>query len=75
MSDDFTEAAGFRLSPILPSCCRTSTTLNKLLYDWPQGFSRYRLSAMNVGATVTDEAVRTLEVALGCELRTIRHMI
>ncbi len=75
MSEDWSKASGFRLAAITAPCCKATTSLNELAYDWPQGFSRYVLKAMNVGDALPDDSVSKLETALGCTLRTVRQMI
>lgn len=75
MSEDCSEKGGFRLAAIVTPCCKAKTSLNELVYDWPQGFSRYSLKATNVADSLRDDAVLELEAVLGCKLRTILQMI
>ena len=46
MQQDST-AKGFKLPAHVMTCCGARRNLNDLLYDWPQGFARCRISAMN----------------------------
>ena len=75
MSEDYSEGSGFCLRSFATSCCATTVTLNDLVYKWPQGFSRYYLSARNVGSRLSAASMGRLEKALGCKLRTIRQRI
>lgn len=53
-------------------CCRQQVPLDKLVYDWPQGFARFSLEAMNPGVgEFPQEQVKALAEILGCELRVI----
>jgi hypothetical protein len=59
------------LETITP-CCRAKVSLNDLVYDWPQGFSRFEIRAMNPGISVLgSDSLHQLEVILGCPLRVI----
>jgi hypothetical protein len=73
MSEDFSDD-GFSLGPIETPCCRTTTSLNQLQYEWPQGFSRYALSARSVDTEIC-AAIHEFEAAIGCSLRVIRQRI
>jgi hypothetical protein len=75
MSEDYSDDAGFRLGVFATPCCGARTTLNELLYDWPQGFSRYALCAVNAGDAAAPSAAPELEAALGCRLRVIQRML
>jgi hypothetical protein len=53
-------------------CCQTMTTLNDLQYEWPAGFGRFCLEAMNPNIfPFPREQVDNLAQILGCELRVI----
>jgi hypothetical protein len=53
-------------------CCRTTTTLNDLRYEWPAGFARFRLEVRSPGIpSWGDIPLSSLEAALGF-LRAIR---
>jgi hypothetical protein len=60
------------LSIELP-CCKTSSSLNDLLYDWPAGFAKFELTVRNPRARgrVEDAQLEQLETVLGCTLRVI----
>jgi hypothetical protein len=75
MDADYSRNGGFRLKPLTTPCCRTTTTLNDLVYDWPQGFSRYALSAMNINKRLPSTVLKKLEAVLRCKLRVIRQML
>jgi hypothetical protein len=53
-------------------CCATGVDLNELVYDWPQGFARFSLSAMNpnVENLNADQEAQLADV-LGTSLRRI----
>jgi hypothetical protein len=47
-------------------------SLPDLLYDWPQGFARFSLEAMNPNIQdLTEAAEREFETIIGCSLRKI----
>jgi hypothetical protein len=71
MDEDFVDGS-FRLRPIITPCCDRRATLSELDYDWPQGFSRYALTARNPGGDLKPVVAR-LEGVLGCKLRMIRQ--
>lgn len=57
------------LSCVTP-CCSKPTNLNELAYDWPVGFARFRLKAMNPESRgLSPEQIAHLETILGCRLR------
>lgn len=75
MDEDF-DGAGFRLAEYDVPCCAASHTLNDLEYDWPQGFARFGIDAMNPGIGELGEAQRQeLERILGLSLRAIHQHI
>ena len=57
-------------------CCGTAKALNQLIYEWPQGFARFSLEAMNANiGELPHEKREELERVLGCRLIVIyRHM-
>ncbi len=63
---------GFALTPIAMPCCGMTSTLNDLIYDWPQAFGRFALCAEdpNVG-TLSASEEQELYALLGTGLRTI----
>lgn len=44
---DEDQDTGFKLAAYATPCCGKKATLNELVYDWPQGFGRFALDAMN----------------------------
>jgi hypothetical protein len=58
------------LSVTLP-CCGESGSLNDLHYEWPAGFARFMLEAVNPGAELTEGQIAQLEEWLFCPLRQI----
>jgi hypothetical protein len=56
-------------------CCATAVSLNDLRFEWPMGFARFVLEAMNPNIEsgwLSTEELRLLEDCLGCKLRQIR---
>lgn len=74
MAEDY--ADGFAMSDYSTPCCGVSCNLNSLVYDWPQGFARFSLQAMNPNiGNLQDEACVELAAALGLPIRVIyRHI-
>jgi hypothetical protein len=71
MDKDF-ERNGFKVATYVTPCCGTRTTMHDLVYEWPQGFCRFSLSAMNGDLGKLDEShKRDLEAILECKLRVI----
>jgi hypothetical protein len=68
--------ADFPLRPATLPCCAAKVTLNDLKYDWPQGFARFSLEAMNPNIPgLTPVQITEFESILGCPLRNIfRHI-
>jgi len=57
-------------------CCGKAVTMADLKYDWPQGFARFGIEAMNpnIGELPAEEKARFEEI-LGVPLRVIyRHL-
>lgn len=75
MDEDYSNS-GFRLDRFHMPCCGSQKSLNELHYDWPQGFSRFSLEAMNPNIGMLDDAFRLeFERILGTKLRIIyRHI-
>lgn len=68
--------AGFPLNSVKLPCCGALKSLDRLEYDWPQGFARFSIEAMNPGmADLTDEQLQAFEAALGCRVRQVRRHI
>jgi hypothetical protein len=70
MSEDYDD--GFLLASYPTPCCRIRYTLHELKYEWPQGFGRFALDAMNPNIGRLEERYRQeLEEILGTKLRVI----
>ncbi|MCE9638190.1 MAG: hypothetical protein K8T90_21010 [Planctomycetes bacterium] len=76
MDDDYDATGGFALATYATPCCAKVLTLHDLVYEWPQGFARFSLSAFNPRVAALDERLRQeLEAILGTKLRVIlRHL-
>jgi hypothetical protein len=74
MDDDYED--GFRLDKYATPCCGKAHTLHELTYEWPQGFGRFALNAMNPNLGLLDDKYkREFEEILGTPLRVIyRHI-
>jgi len=74
MDQDYDD--GFRLEKYTTPCCGAAYTLHELTYEWPQGFGRFKLEAMNPNLGQLDEKQkREFEEILGTPLRVIyRHI-
>lgn len=66
---------GFDLHAHAMPCCGTPMSLDKLNYEWPQGFARWMVSARNTGRgpLTSDELMRLDDVA-GIKLMAIAQM-
>lgn len=74
MDEDYGD--GFRLATYAAPCCGAAVTLHELDYDWPQGFGRFALEAMNPGVgTLQDRHKVELEQIFGTKLRVIHQHI
>ena len=75
MADDSTDQ-GFRLATYATPCCNRDSTLDALVYDWPQGFACFGLDAMNPDiGELSDDVVAEFEAILGTPLRVIYQHI
>jgi hypothetical protein len=64
--------AGFPIRNISLSCCGHSSSLQTLRYDWPQGFARFSVEAMNPGIPdLSEEQLAEFEQTLGCPVRKV----
>jgi hypothetical protein len=70
------ERGGFGALEVDTPCCGALVSLNDLVWDWPAGFARFELSAMNPGRgwLSADELAR-IERALGHSVRQILQHI
>ncbi len=63
---------GFRLNSNATPCCGKECTLHELVYEWPEGFGRFALEAMNPNiGELDDKYKREFEEILGTKLRII----
>jgi hypothetical protein len=69
-------ATGFPMKALALPCCKVERSLTELKYDWPQGFARFSLEAMNPDiGRFSDDSKCEFEKILGCELQVIyRHL-
>lgn len=76
MSSDYDESEGFRLSRFRLPCCSKYASLDTLVYEFHQAFGRFALSAMNPDlGLLSDEAIRSFETTLGCDVSVIYQHI
>lgn len=74
MDDD--SGDGFKLASYGIPCCGKYCTLHELVYEWPQGFGRFALDAMNPDiGELEEEYKREFEAILGTKLRVIYQHI
>lgn len=72
MNEDFSKKDGFILRQRKMPCCGARSTLHELAYDWPQGFARCDIRAMNPNFGKLSATHRTrFETILGCPVRAI----
>jgi hypothetical protein len=73
---DEDNADGFKLAKYFVPCCETGCTLHDLVYEWPQGFGRFALDAMNPNiGKLEDRHKQEFEEILGTKLRVIYQHI
>ena len=74
MAEDYGD--GFKLATYATPCCNEKLILHNLVYEWPQGFSRFALDAMNPNISKLDDQYKQeLEEILGTKLLVIyRHI-
>jgi len=67
---------GFKLASYPAPCCGRKCTLHELVYEWPQGFGRFALEAMNPNiGKLEDKYKEEFEKILGTKLRVIYQHI
>ena len=68
--------AQFSLKPVSLPCCSAMRSLDQLKYEWPQGFARFSVEAMNPDIpNLTADQLSAFEAVLGCRVRMIfRHI-
>jgi hypothetical protein len=70
MDEDYD--SGFQLKPFTLPCCGATRNLNDLKYEWPQGFSRFSVEAMNPGIPdLSADTMKEFEAILRCRVRKI----
>lgn len=74
MDEDY--GPGFKLAKYPTPCCGATHRLHDLVYEWPQGFGRFAVDALNPNLGLLDEIQRQeFEQILGTPVRIIyRHM-
>ena len=71
MDQDYGEE-GFTLAKHPMRCCGAQHTLHDLAYEWPQGFARSGVRAMNPNiGKLSDEQLAGFQAILGCRVRAI----
>jgi len=74
MDEDYSN--GFMLAKYATPCCKTLHTLHELVYEWPQGFGRFALDAMNPNIEMLEDRYKEeFEEILGTKLRVIYQHI
>lgn len=74
MNEDY--SGSFALASYATPCCGANCTLHELDYEWPQGFGRFALDAMNPDIGRLDDRYKIeLERILGTKLRVIYQHI
>jgi hypothetical protein len=74
MDEDYGD--GFKLASYATPCCGKKSTLHELVYEWPQGFGRFALDALNPNiAKLAEKDKREFEKILGTKLRVIYQHI
>jgi hypothetical protein len=69
-------SAGFPLNEIRLPCCGAMCSLNDLHYEWPQGFARFGIEAMNPNVGMMSDQLKTeFEEIIGQPLRIIYQHI
>ena len=64
--------AGYPLRSLTMPCCGARRTVAQLKYDWPQGFARFSVEAMNPGIPdLTEEQLGAFGSVLGCRVRKV----
>jgi hypothetical protein len=72
MDEEYDKESGFKLLQYATPCCHATLTLHELHYEWPQGFGRFALEAMNPNlGKLKEEYKHEFERILGTPLRVI----
>jgi len=73
---DEDQGDGYKLATYATPCCGAEHTMHDLVYEWPQGFGRFALDAMNPNiGKLADKHKREFEEILGTKLRVIYQHI
>lgn len=74
--DEDSDGIGFELLSYPAPCCGKGISLDKLKYDWPQGFARFGIEGMNPNIGTMNEPLRLqFEKILGTPLLVIYQQI
>ena len=74
MDEDYKD--GHKLAAYATPCCGSKSTLNALVYEWPQAFGRFAIDAMNPNiGELDDNHKREFESILGTKLRVVYQHI
>lgn len=73
LEDNASEDGGFDLRSRPMPCCGRHATLDELVYEWPQAFSRFALTAPDPGTELPAALLANLESTLGCKLRVVHQ--
>lgn len=67
---------GYTLEPVQLPCCGALVSLADLNYDWPQGYARFSVEAMNPEiADLTSQQLQQFESILGCRvIKVLQHI-
>ena len=67
---------GYTLEPVELPCCSRKISMAALSYDWPQGYARFSVEAMNPEVPdLTSEQIRHFEALLGCAvIKVLQHI-
>lgn len=75
MDADWHGEDGFHLHDHKSPCCDKTMKTSDLIYEWPQGFARWFVSARNTGrGPLTPAEVEQLETIAGLKLTAIAQM-
>jgi len=75
MDADWHGEDGFHLHEHQSPCCDKTMKVSDLIYEWPQGFARWFVSARNTGrGPLSPAEVENLEAIAGMKLTAIAQM-
>lgn len=68
--------AGYPFKPVALPCCGAQKSVGDLIFDWPQGFARYSVEAMNPDiGDLSDDQLSQFATVLGCKVKKILQHI